>query len=309
MEPRYLIDKNMKKLIYLLLTMPLLFTSCGNDEVAVGEETVQVSFCAEIPHTIGTRASSELSVDRVWCAVFENGEEISALREEITIVEGQSIVFAPRLIKDRTYNIVFWASKAGSYNVDDMTAITRNSDVAEKDYDAFTGTTQITVTGNVSDEITLQRPIAQLNMGVTEEDWNGVASTSTFNMTPTTIQITMSGKSTFNALQGSATGSDETITYNLGVSGTNLSVGENTYKSIAMCYILSESTKETKNITYSIYDQSGSAIRENVGIDYVPLQRNYKTNIVGGLLTGTVSYTIGFDEEFSADNEHGIEIE
>lgn len=299
----------MKKLIYLLLAMPLLFTSCGNDEVAVGEETVQVSFRAEIPHTIGTRASSELSVDRVWCAVFENGEEISALREEITIVESQSIVFAPRLIKDRTYDIVFWASKAGSYNVDDMTAITRNSDVAEKDYDAFTGTTQITVTGNVSDEITLQRPIAQLNMGVTEEDWNGVASTSTFNMTPTTIQITMSGKSTFNALQGSATGSDETITYNLGVSGTNLSVGENTYKSIAMCYILSESTKETKSITYSIYDQNGNAIREDVGIDYVPLQRNYKTNIVGGLLTGTVSYTIGFDEEFSADNEHGIEIE
>lgn len=298
----------MKKLIYLLLTMPLLFTSCGNDEVAVGEETVQVSFRAEIPHTIGTRASSELSVDRVWCAVFENGVEISALREEITIVEGQSIVFAPRLIKDRTYDIVFWASKDSSYNVTDMRAITRNSDVDEKDFDAFTGTTQITVTGNESNEITLQRPIAQLNMGVTEEDWNGVASTSTFNMTPTTIQITMSGKSTFNALQGSATGNDETITYNLSVSGTNLSVGENTYKSIAMCYILSESTKETKSITYSIYDQSGSAIRNDVVIDYVPLQRNYKTNIVGGLLTGTVSYTIGFDEEFSADNKHDIEI-
>lgn len=299
----------MKKLIYLLLTMPLLFTSCSNEEVAVGEETVQVSFRAEIPYTIATRASSELSVDRVWCAVFEKGVEISALREEITIVEGQSIVFAPRLIKDRTYNIVFWASKAGSYNVTDMTAITRNSGVAEKDFDAFTGNTQITVSGNESNEITLQRPIAQLNMSVTEEDWNGVASTSTFNMTPTTIKITMSGKSTFNALQGSATGNDETITYNLSVSGTNLSVGENTYKSIAMCYILSESTKETKSITYSIYDQSENAIRENVRIDYVPLQRNYKTNIVGGLLTGTVSYTIGFDEEFSADNEHGIEIE
>lgn len=298
----------MKKLIYLLLAMPLLFTSCSKDEeVAIGEETVQVSFRAEIPYTIATRASSELSVDRVYCAVFENGEEISALRKEITIVDGQSIVFAPRLIKDRTYDIVFWASKDGSYNVDDMTAITRNSDVDEKDFDAFTGNTQITVSGNESNEITLQRPIAQLNMSVTEEDWNGVASTSTFNMTPTTIKITMSGKSTFNALQGSATGNDETITYNLSVSGTNLSVGENTYKSIAMCYILSESTKETKSITYSIYDQSENAIRENVRIDYVPLQRNYKTNIVGGLLTGTVSYTIGFDEEFS-DDKHDIEI-
>ena len=75
-----------------------------------------------------------------------------------------------------------------------------------------------------------------------------------------------------------------------------------------MCYILSESAKETKNIKYSIYDQDGDAIRENVDIIHVPLQQNYKTNVIGGLLTGTISYTIAFDDEFLTDNDHNKEI-
>lgn len=301
----------MKRLIYLLMTMPLFIASCSNDDIATSEETVQVSFCAELPNQLGTRASSTLSVDKVYCAVFENDVEIPALREVITIEDGSDIVFTPRLIKGRTYDVVFWASKEGSYNVTDMTAITRaaNNSAIEADYDAFTATTNITVMGNYSDEITLKRPIAQLNMGVTPEDWNGVANSKTFGITPTTITLKIEGKSTFNALTGNADGRESEIAYNLSVSGEEFVCKENTYKNIAMCYILSESAKETKNIRYSIYDQNGEAIRENVDILSVPLQRNYKTNVVGGLLTGTISYTIGFDDEFLTDDDHNKEIE
>ncbi len=300
----------MRKLIYLLITIPLLFASCNNYDMATGEETVQVSFCAEIPNQLGTRASSTSSVDKVYCAVFENSVEIHTFRKEIDIVDGQSILFTPRLIKGRTYDIVFWASKEGSYNVTDMTAITRaaNSSNPEADYDAFTATTQITVDGNHSEGIILKRPIAQLNMGITQADWDGVANPETFNMTPTAITLKIDGKDTFNALTGNATGTEREITYNLSVSGAEFTCKENTYKSIAMCYILSESAKETKNIKYSIYDQDGDAIRENVDIIHVPLQQNYKTNVIGGLLTGTISYTIAFDDEFLTDNDHNKEI-
>lgn len=298
----------MKNLIYLLLAIPLLFTSCSNDDLAPSEESVQVSFCAEISNQLGTRASSTLSVDKVYCAVFENNVEIPTLRQAIDIVDGEPIVFAPRLIKGRSYDIVFWASKADSYNVSDMTAITRNTSIPEADFDAFTATTPITVEGNYSTSITLKRPIAQLNMGVTPEDWDGVANPNTFNMTPTTIILKIDGKDTFNALTGNAVGTDSEITYVLDVSGAEFTCKGNTYKSIAMCYILSESTKETKNIKYSIYAQNGT-IRENVDIIHVPLQQNYKTNVVGGLLTGTISYTIGFDDDFLTDDDHNKEIE
>ena len=292
------------------MALPLCFTSCSNDDLATSEETVQVSFCAEIPQAMGTRASSTLSVDKVYCAVFENGVEITNLRQDIDIVESQSIIFAPRLIKGRTYEIVFWASKAGAYNVTDLTAITKatNNTATESDFDAFTAHIDVFVSNdNQSKPIVLTRPLAQLNLGVTPEDWDGVASVSTFNMTPTNITISLTGKDTFNALTGLATGEDKSISYNLPVSGSKFTVEEKSYKNIAMCYVLPDAQKENFDITYSIYDQNSKAIRSDVVINAVPLQANYKTNVVGGLLTGIVTYNITLQTEYNNTENQEIE--
>lgn len=302
----------MKKLIYLLLTMPLLFTSCSKDEEMASEETVQVSFSTELPKRIGTRsdATTELSVNKVVCAVFENDAEISTLRKEIDIKEGEDIEFAPRLIKGRTYDVVFWAMKDNNYDVDDMTAITRASETtaAESDFDAFTESVKVEVTGSKSETVTLERPLAQLNLGVTEEDWNAVADKTTFDMTPTKMVITMTGKDTFNALTGAAIGENKEITYTLNVSGEDLMAGDDTYKSIAMCYVYPDAGQENIDITYTIYDQDNDVIREDVTIQNIPLENNYRTNVVGGLLTGTITYTITFEKDFNTtENNKPIE--
>lgn len=301
----------MKKLIYLLLAMPLLFTSCSNDEEMASEETVQVSFSTELPKRIGTRAgTTDLNVNKVVCAVFEDGEEISTLREVITIQEGEDIVFAPRLIKGRTYDVVFWAMKDKNYNVNDMTAITRASETtaAESDFDAFTESVEVEVTGSKSETVTLKRPLAQLNLGVTLDDWNAVASEETFGMKPTKMIITLTGKDTFNALTGATTGEDKEVTYTLDVSGEDLVAGDETYKSIAMCYVYPDAGQENIDITYTIYDQDNDVIREDVTIQNIPLENNYRTNVVGGLLTGTITYTITFEKDFNTtENNATIE--
>ena len=294
----------MKKLINLLLAIPLFFTSCNKEEGMVSEESVQVSFSTELPKRIGTRAgTTDLNVNKVVCAVFEDGEEIITLREVITIQEGEDIVFAPRLIKGRTYDVVFWAMKDNNYDVADMTAITRISGTTatENDFDAFTESVEIEVTGSKSETVTLKRPLAQLNLGVTSEDWNAVASVETFGMTPTKMVIKLTGKDTFNALAGAITGEEKELTYTLDVSGEDLVAGENTYKSIAMCYIYPDAGQENIDITYTIYDQNNEAIREDVTIQNIPLENNYRTNVVGGLLTGTITYTITFENEFNTD--------
>lgn len=301
----------MKRIIYLLLAMPLLFTSCSKDEEMASEETVQVSFSTELPKRIGTRAgTTDLNVNKVVCAVFEDGEEISTLREVITIQGGEDIVFAPRLIKGRTYDVVFWAMKDNNYDVDDMTAITRASETtaAENDFDAFTESVEVEVTGSKSETVTLKRPLAQLNLGVTPDDWNAVASDKTFGMTPQKMVIKLTGKDTFNALTGAATGEDKEITYTLDVSGEDLMAGNDTYKSIAMCYVYPDAGQENIDITYTIYDQNDEVIRENVTIQNIPLENNYRTNVVGGLLTGTITYTITFEKDFNTtENNETIE--
>lgn len=301
----------MKRLIYLLLAMPLFFTSCSKDEEMVSEESVQVSFSTELPKRIGTRAgTTDLNVNKVVCAVFEDGEEISTLREVITIQEGEDIVFAPRLIKGRTYDVVFWAMKDDNYDVDDMTAITRASGAtaAESEFDAFTKSVEVEVTGSKSETVTLRRPLAQLNLGVTQDDWDAVASEKTFAMTPTKMVITLTGKDTFNALTGSAIGEDKEVTYTLDVSGEDLVAGDETYKSIAMCYVYPDAGQENIDITYTIYDQDNDVIREDVTIQNIPLENNYRTNVVGGLLTGTITYTITFEKDFNTtENNATIE--
>ena len=297
-------QNTMKKLIYLLLAMPLLFASCNKDAEA-SEETVQVTFCAELPQLITTRATT-LNVNKVACAVFENDIEIIGLRTYIEINAGQSIVFSPRLIKGRSYKVVFWAYKDGCYNVGDMTAITRISDKSEADYDAFTATIETNGVMGVEQPIgvTLQRPFAQLNVGITQEDWNAV--TNIFQMTLTKTTISLTGKSTFNALSGLAVGTYSQITYTLPVSGADLDVNSTTYKNIATCFVLPEEHKENFNITYSVSDQYDAVIRTNT-INAVPFEANHKTNLVGSLLTGIVTYNVTITDAFSTE-EHNKEI-
>lgn len=295
----------MKNLIYLLLALPLLFTSCSNEDMATSEESVQVSFCAEIPQPMGTRASSTLSVDKVYCAVFENGVEIKNLRQNIDIVESQSIIFAPRLIKGRTYDVVFWAMKEGSYNVDNLSQIyrVRVEGKPEVDYDAFTATRKITVESSETIDVTLTRPLAQLNIGVTEDDWNAVVA---LGQTPFSTSISYVSIDAFNALTGGLpTMNPGSITRTVPASGT-FDVESTTYNSLGSFYVFVDGT--TENSLLDIYftikdrseDESENVIRSNVQIVNVPIQRNYKTNIVGGLLTGTITYNIslgGFADE------------
>ena len=300
----------MKKLLMMVMALPMLMMSC-NDEMALSEETVEVSFEAEIPAFVGTRADDGLTVNKLVCAVFENGQEIVGHRKTIDVTSASGITYSPRLVKGRTYQVAFWAMKGGNYDVADMTCITRSAtgSANEADYDAFTAHIDDVFVSNDNQPkpIVLTRPFAQLNMGVTPEDWNGVASESTFNMTPTNITISLTGKDTFNALTGLATGEDKSIDYNLPVSGSEFTVDNNIYKNIAMCYVLPDAQKENFEITYSIYDQNSKAIRSNVEINAVPLQANYKTNVVGGLLTGTVTYNVSIQEGFS-NNENNEEI-
>lgn len=305
----------MNKLIYFLLAIPLLFASCNNNDLTA-EESVQVAFKAQIPgkidsransrgaNRVGTRAIGDLKVDKVVCAVFENGTEITNLRQVINVTN--DMVFAPRLIKGRTYNIVFWAMQDGCYDVSDLTAIKRaaKDGTSEDDYEAFTTSVSVTVTDSDAQIVELKRPYAQLNIGVNETDWNTVVNT--FGLTPEKMVFSTTGKNAFNALTGAATGDDTNISLTVTSSGSELVVDETTYKNIGTFYIFPEESQANFDINFSVYAAGNEPIRENVNISNVPLQANYRTNVVGGLLTGTVTYTIFIKEGFNTDNNQTI---
>lgn len=297
---------NMKRTTYLAIAA-LLFVSCIKEPE--NWVPVQVNFTAELPQALETRAGSDLSADKVYCAVFENDMEIPALRETISIENGQDIVYSPNLIKGRSYKIAFWACRQGCYEMTDMKKITRveTAGLKESDYDAFTQTVSVEVTGAKAHNVTLKRPFAQMNIGVTQRDWDVISDKTTYNMTPSRTVLKLTGKKTFNALQGKASGTDVELVYDLAADGSSLKCNNQTYKQIGSCFILAESEKQTADVELSVYDQNNSPIRQNVSIKNVPLQMNYKTNVVGELLTETVTYNITIDEAFN-QAEHTQEI-
>lgn len=289
----------MKKIIYLLLGMPLFWASCSSEEVALCDEDVQITFSAELPDQFMGRASSELSVNKVVCAVFNGDTEISSLRATIDITDANNIVYAPRLIKGRSYNVVFWAMKDNNYDVTDMKSISRatNGSENELDYDAFTISEPIDVTESETVSVTLTRPLAQINVGITQDDWNAV--TNNFSLTPKSCSISYTVNDSFNALTGETLGNDVTVTRSSSATGNTITVEGTDYKHIGTFYVLlAESEKQTFDIKYTVKATDNSDIRSNVDILSVPVQRNYKTNIVGGLLTGTVTYQISIQDGF-----------
>lgn len=299
----------MKKLFIILTLIPVFFTSCNKDEVGMNDKTVEVSFTAELPQEILTRASSELSVNTVVCAVFEDGSEIEALRESKTITDPSAIEFGLPLVKGRSYNVVFWAMKDANYNVSNLKAISRSAtgSTNEADYDAFTAVTPVTVQNAVSLPVTLTRPLAQLNIGITENDWNTVSAI--FGQTPAQTSITYNANDTFNALAGEVvSGPSEIITRTAVSTGSTLTVEGTDYKNLGTFYVLmAEDEQTTLNLSYSVTDTDGDPIREDVQIPFVPMQKNFKTNLVGGLLTGTITYKVTIGDAFSSGNNNVIQ--
>ena len=301
-----MIQYNMKKLGYLLMAMPLLFTSCSSDE-AVSEEAVEVSFHATLPQKALSRANS-LNVNKVVCATFQNGEEIPALRQTINVVDGQNVVYSPRLLKGHSYQVAFWAMKDAAYNVTDM----KNISVAASDYsgnpdvyECFTNSSdEFEVADNSSVAISLRRPMARINLGVTEADKNAV---SALGYTLTKVQVSLQAAESYDAL-GKACSELVAKTMVTPVSEGVLSVNSVDYKALASYMVFTDGSNVT--LEYTIYGKKGAGAEEALitrSIDNVPLGVNKNTNIVGDLMTGTVNYTITMESAYSeADNNQTL---
>ena len=166
----------------------LLATSCSNDELDVqsGNE-VQVSFALATEGGIATRAISDgTGAKKLVYAVYNaNGELIETIANadvngqivdnsafDNSLTENVTITLA----KGQQYTVAFWAQNPNctAYTTTDLKNVTvdyvgLNNDETR---DAFFAAETFTVSRNAEIDVTLKRPFAQINVGVTEDDWN-----------------------------------------------------------------------------------------------------------------------------------------
>ena len=301
----------------------LLATSCSNDELDVvqsGDEA-QVTFSLGLEGGIATRAISDgMSADVLVYAVFDkDGNRLSKIKAVtktgVTFPTTESITLA----KGQTYKVAFWAQdndcKAYTVDTDKMSvavnyANDENKVNNDETRDAFFKTVEFTVTRSTSIDVELKRPFAQINVGVTEADWEAaVASGITISESKVVIK---NAATSINLLDGTVSG-EQVVEYDFAAIPTEtLEVDVNRngtidddekYKYLSMSYILTSAEKttlESDGLQFT-FKSGGEPIVFDEGLHQVPVQRNWRTNILGELLTGDIQFKIVIDEKFDDD--------
>lgn len=299
---------------YLLSTFTiaaaaLLVTSC-NDEMDNGLKTGDegtVTFTAQLPSEMGTRAFADgLTAKHLQYAVYEAGQStpLKVFGDETTVVGEAEMVnlkksVTLKLTSGKSYDVIFWADATtdspytfnpASREVSvDYSKVNNNSD----NCDAFFKKETITVSGNQSVDVKLTRPFAQVNIGTDDFD---AAKASGLEVTQT--EVVAKAFATLNLATGEvADEADRTFTMKAIPTASD---GEfpvaGGYKYLSMDYLLVGADKATVDV---VFNYGGP---QNRTFTNVPVQRNYRTNIYGSLLTNTTDFNVVIEPAFATTN-------
>ena len=312
----------MKKLFssIMMAAAALFITSCASDDMTSSQtgEKAEVTFALGLEDGIGTRAISDgTGANYLAYAVFNaDGTILEDYKKQ-----GEAVTFPVQktltLAKDKTYKIVFWAQNSActAYTVSDDMKVTVDYAGINNDEtrDAFFKTVEFTVKGAAQIDVELQRALAQINVGVTAADWEA-AKKSGVTIEKSVAYIKQAATSV-DLLTGKASDPvDVTYTENA-IPAEDLVVDGETYKWLSMSYILvadgteTGAEKATLNDLGFSFNYTGGAVEFKSGLTSVPVQRNYRTNIVGKLLTGDVNFNITVDNIFADDHAYPETIE
>ena len=303
---------------YLLSTFTiaaaaLLVTSC-NDEMDNGLKTGDegtVTFTAQLPSEMGTRAFADgLTAKHLQYAVYEAGQStpLKVFGDETTVVGEAEMVnlkksVTLKLTSGKSYDVIFWADATtdspytfnpASQEVSvDYSKVNNNSD----NCDAFFKKETITVSGNQSVDVKLTRPFAQVNIGTDDFD---AAKASGLEVTQT--EVVAKAFATLNLATGKVSDeADRTFTMKAIPTASD---GEfpvaGGYKYLSMDYLLVGADKATVDVAFNYGGP------QNRTFTNVPVQRNYRTNIYGSLLTNTTDFNVVIEPAFSGEFAHEV---
>lgn len=305
----------MKKKILSMFALAsmLLATSCSNDEfdaVQNGKEAT-VTFTAQLPDGFQTKTRAfgdGTTATNLSCFVYdENWEYIPDLsKENLATMTGLKTNVALRLVNGEIYNVVFWADADDApytFSPENGTVSMNYGDAPAnaENRDAFLEVVTLTVNGASTQTVYLKRPFAQINIGTT--DWAAVEKSTNVAIKQTGLGVATYSTLNFN---GKTTADATTATFTLADMPAAAEIfpkaDAGVDKYLSMNYILVGTDKEVVDVTINYDGGVQSRTFANV-----PVQRNWRTNIYGNLLTSENDFNVeivpGFDDnhDYEAD--------
>lgn len=283
----------MKKILFGMMAAAVLATSCAKElqDVATGDATV--TFTVGTPE-IATRAYSDgATATKLQYAVYDaNGNYLKDLTG--TQVINISTTVELKLTTGNTYSVIFWAAAEDApYSVNFATktmTVDYSAPVCnDEDRDAFFKHHTFTVTGAQTETIELRRPFAQLNIGTAD-----YAASTSAGYTPTQSKVVVKNICNTLDLEEGVAKNEVEVDFALADIKKDEIFPVTGYEYLAMNYLLVNKGVVEVEFTYT---DGTTAKTRTVGS--VPVQRNYRTNIYGNLLTSDVDINVEIKPDYN----------
>ncbi|MCI7663604.1 MAG: hypothetical protein MSS27_04805 [Bacteroides sp.] len=314
----------MKKIFKTLsasVLMALALTACQKEEFG-GNEAEGIYTFEVSADNIATKAAIDrdgngTAVNRFIMEVYlaKTTGELVLLDRQVkapTAASPKSTSFNLTLIKDQEYKVLFWADK-GTDAMEDLYYKTTDNlqnvsflnaaRIGNNDaLDAFSKMEVITreeSKAGFSKSVKLTRPFGQVNFITTDiPAINALTGGSAF--LPTDVKVSYVTCTGFNVLTQTGTGS-EAIEYTAPVYSAMDPATNPAKYTLSMDYMLTAtSDRETRNLVKLTALANGYELT-TVEVANCPVQRNYRTNIIGKILTGDVTFNITIDPIYDGE--------
>ena len=314
----------MKKIFKTLsasVLMALALTACQKEEFG-GNEAEGIYTFEVSADNIATKAAIDrdgngTAVNRFIMEVYlaKTTGELVLLDRQVkapTAASPKSTSFNLTLIKDQEYKVLFWADK-GTDAMEDLYYKTTDNlqnvsflnaaRIGNNDaLDAFSKMEVITreeSKAGFSKSVKLTRPFGQVNFITTDiPAINALTGGSAF--LPTDVKVSYVTCTGFNVLTQTGTGSED-IEYTAPVYSAMDPATNPAKYTLSMDYMLTAtSDRETRNLVKLTALANGYELT-TVEVANYPVQRNYRTNIIGKILTGDVTFNITIDPIYDGE--------
>ena len=301
----------MKKIIYSAAAMALAFfaASCQQESLEpVGGNTV--TYTVQVPDALSTKAlGDELKANTLIYEVYRKNDiddlTKSPVYEGTAGVNAQGVATLQlEFVKNQKFIVLFWAQYENQneyvspYTTTDLRQVTLNTSLISNDTFAavFAGVDTVSdCLSSVDGYVTLTRPIAQLNIATSEESLSlGNTQVDLYGENCGSY-VKVSGLSTTYNVATKKAGNDKSVFEyaKAAIPQETIEVNGTEYTYVAMNYVGFASDAATVDTEFTIYTSEGEIKHK---VNNVPVKPNYRTNIIGNLITAFDNYNVTLDE-------------
>ena len=307
----------MKKFLsFIMIAAAMVITASCNktDSVEEAADFVEVTYTVVAGNAL-TKAyygDGTLATDLTW-QVFrkdevDNGVVWSAVTPATSSTtklntSPESWQVTMKLAKSYTFRVAFWAQSEnvpeGAFDITDLRAVAVDYTkfvINNDNLDVFCNYAEVTVTGALNQDVILYRPLAQVN--VLASDYADYVASAPATAAET-LEIAVKIENVPNLLNVVTKDTEGDADLDLAAAAVDGDeFGSTGYYYLAMAYILGNQEQALADNTQIVINNDTQNPMANLEFSNMPFRANYRTNIIGQLLTGSLTYHVVIEPAF-----------